>query len=509
MTAVATPTERRVSGISRTGTTPKTQGPLKAYITQTLIDGRWVDAIGQETFPTYNPATGETIAEVASSDQRDVDLAVAAARRAFDEGPWPKMSGRQRGKLLYKLADLVEQHADELGRLEVLNNGKPISEVRAADLPLVISTFRYFAGWADKIAGETLPVDDQFGRFLAYTKREPVGVAGQIIPWNFPMLMATWKWAPALAAGCTSILKPAEQTPLTALRLGELAMEAGFPEGVINIVNGYGETAGDAIVKHPGVDKIAFTGEYKTGQLIMANAAPTLKRLTFELGGKSPNIVFADADMEQAVQGAMTGIFFNQGEVCCAGSRLFVEEQAHDEFVDRFAEAARNRRLGDPLDPETEQGAQVSEEQFRKILDYIEVGKKEAKCVAGGERFGNKGWFVQPTIFTEVHNDMRIAQDEIFGPVVTVIPFNDVGDVVRQSNQTIYGLASAVWTKDISKAFRVADSIRAGTVWINCYNTFDPNVPFGGYKFSGHGRECGKDALNNYTETKTVWVHLD
>jgi aldehyde dehydrogenase (NAD+) len=476
-------------------------------LTKNLIGGKWVDADSGRTFDVFNPATGEVLAQVAAGSKSDVDKAVAAARKAFD-GPWSRFSARERGKLLFKFADLIEENADELARLEVLNNGKPIREVLAADLPLVVSTFRYFAGWADKITGETIPVDRAMGNFFCYTRREPVGVCGQIIPWNFPMLMLTWKWAPALACGNTVVLKPAEQTPLTALRLGELAMQAGFPEGVVNIVNGLGETAGDALVRHPDVDKIAFTGEYRTAQIIMRNAADTLKRITFELGGKSPNVVFADADIDQAVDGAMTGIFFNQGEVCCAGSRLFVEQSVHDKFVEKFAAKAEARRLGDPLDPRTEQGAQVSQEQFDKIMSYIELGKKEARCVAGGERFGNRGWFVKPTIFTGVDNRMRIAQEEIFGPVVSVMPFKDAGEVLRKSNETIYGLAAAVWTRDIAKAHRFANSLRAGTVWVNCYNTFDAAAPFGGYKFSGQGRECGKDALNHYTEVKTVWVNL-
>ena len=386
-------------------------------LTKNLIGGKWRDAESGRTFDVFNPATGEVLAKVAAGAKADVEEAVAAARKAFN-GPWSKFSARERGKLLFKLADLIEENADDLARLEVLNNGKPIREVLAADLPLVVSTFRYFAGWADKITGETIPLDRAMGNFFCYTRREPVGVCGQIIPWNFPMLMLTWKWGPALACGNTVVLKPAEQTPLTALRIGELALEAGFPEGVVNIVNGLGETAGDALVRHPDVDKIAFTGEYKTAQIIMRNAADTLKRITFELGGKSPNVVFADADIDQAVDGAMTGIFFNQGEVCCAGSRLFVEQSVHDEFVEKFAAKADARRLGDPLDPRTEQGAQVSEEQFDKVMSYIELGKKEARCVAGGERFGERGWFVKPTIFTGVDNRMRIAQEEIFGPVV-------------------------------------------------------------------------------------------
>ncbi|QDU33695.1 Putative aldehyde dehydrogenase AldA [Poriferisphaera corsica] len=471
--------------------------------TKNLIDGKWVDAASGRTFNAYNPSTSEVIAEVAESDANDVDRAVRAAQDAF-QGSWSKFTSRERGKLLYKLADLIEDNADELAALETLNNGKPISEVKAADVPLVIATFRYYAGWADKIYGETVPIDSN--DFFVYTKKEAVGVCGQIIPWNFPMLMLAWKWGPALAAGNTIILKPAEQTPLTALRIGELAMEAGFPKGVINIVNGFGESAGDALVKHRGVDKIAFTGHYETAQLIMKSAADTLKRITFELGGKSPNVVFADADMEQAVQGAMMGIFFNQGEVCCAGSRLFVEQSSHDEFIEKFKVAAESHRVGDPFDLKTQQGAQVSKEQYEKILSYIDIGKNEAELVTGGEPAQDKGWFVKPTIFAGVSNDMRIAQEEIFGPVVSVIPFKDHDDLIRQANDTVYGLAAAVWTQNISKAMRLANEVRAGTVWVNCYNTFDPAAPFGGYKFSGHGRECGKDAIHNYVETKTVWV---
>jgi len=484
--------------------------PVDITRTKNLINGEWCDAASGKTLEAFNPATGEVIAKVADSASEDIDRAVAAARRALESGPWPAMSARDRGKLLYRLAELVEKNADDLAALEVLNNGKPIGEVNFADVPLVAETFRYFAGWADKITGDTIPVDRTMGNFFCYTRREPVGVCGQIIPWNFPMLMAAWKWGPALACGNTVVLKPAEQTPLTALRLGELATEAGFPPGVINIVNGVGETAGDALVCHPGVDKIAFTGEYKTAQIICRRAADTLKRTTFELGGKSPSVVFADADLDMAVSGAMTGIFFNQGEVCCAGSRIFVEDGIHDAFVERFKAAADSRRLGNPFSPETQQGAQVSREQFDKVMRYIDIGKNEdhATCVAGGEQFGDKGWFVKPTIFTDVRNDMRIAQEEIFGPVAAVLKFSAMDDVIKQANTTMYGLAAAVWTSDMTKAFAVAHAVRAGTVWVNCYNTFDPAAPFGGYKFSGHGRENGKDALEAYSEVKTVWVNL-
>ena len=484
--------------------------PPKVTETRLLINGEWCDADSGKTFACINPATGDIIAQMAEGDAADIDRAVKSARKAFDTGPWPKMSARDRGNLLLKLADLISENAEELAALEVLDNGKPITEALNADIPMVQAAYRYYGGWADKIYGETIPVDRAMGNFFCYTRREPVGVCGQIIPWNFPLLMMAWKWGPALACGNTVILKPAEQTPLGALRVGALAMEAGFPPGVINIVNGFGETAGDALVKHPDVDKIAFTGEYKTAQIIMANAAPTLKRLTFELGGKSPNVVFADADLDQAAQGAMAGIFFNQGEVCCAGSRLFVEQSVHDEFVDRFKTLAEQRRLGDPFDPQTEQGAQVSEEQFDKVMKYIDIGKNEDKatCVTGGERFGDRGFFVKPTIFTGVNNQMRIARDEIFGPVVSVLPFSDFDGLVADANDTQYGLASAVWTKDITKAHAFADAVKAGTVWVNCYNTFDIAAPFGGYKFSGHGRECGRDVLDHYTETKTVWINL-
>ena len=491
-------------------TTLTAQGPAtapKVRKTRMLIDGEWVDSLSGKTFATLNPATEETIAEIAQGGPEDIHRAAVAARRAFDEGPWPRMDARDRVRLLDRLADLIEQNTDELAALETLDNGKPISDSRNVDLPLVIDCFRYYAGWADKIHGETIPIR---GNYFCYTRREPIGVCGQIIPWNFPLLMVAWKWGPALAAGNTVVLKPAEQTPLSALRLGELAMEAGFPPGVINIVPGFGETAGAALVKHPQVDKIAFTGEYITAQSIMRDASDTLKRLSFELGGKSPNIVFADADLDAAVEGAFFGLFFNQGQCCCAGSRLFVEDRIHDEFARRLAEKAGKQTLGDPFDAATEQGPQVDQAQYDKVLRYIERGKAEgATCLAGGTVVEGKGYYVKPTVFDDVNDDMAIATDEIFGPVMSILRFKDIDEVITRSNNTFYGLAAAVWTRDVGKAHRIAHSLRAGTVWINCFDVFDAAAPFGGYKMSGVGRELGEYALEHYTELKTVTMSLD
>ncbi len=475
--------------------------------TQLLIDGKWVDAISGKTFVTINPATEEVIAEVAEGDAADIDLAVKAARKAFESGPWSKMDARDRGRLIYRLADLIEENIEELAALESLDNGKPIRDSRAADLPLVIDCLRYYAGWADKIEGTTIPIR---GNHFCYTRREPLGVAGQIIPWNFPLLMVAWKWAPALTAGCTILMKPAEQTPLSCLRLAELALEAGIPPGVINVVPGYGPTAGAALVKHPDVDKIAFTGEDATAKIIMADAAATLKRLTFELGGKSPNVVFADCDLDAAVAGAEFGLFFNQGQCCCAGSRLFVEESVHEEFVAKIVAKAAARKLGDPLNPETTQGPQVDRAQMDKILSYIQKGTDAgAKCVTGGSRFGSKGYFVEPTVFDHVTDEMSIATDEIFGPVLSILPFKNVDEVVTRANNTHFGLAAAVWTSDVKKAHLMASQIKAGTVWVNCYDVFDAAAPFGGFKRSGIGRELGAAGLASYTELKTVTMNLD
>lgn len=479
----------------------------KVRQTKLLINGKWQDAVSGKTFATVNPATEEVIAQVAEGDAADIDLAAKAARKAFESGPWSKMDARDRGRLLSKLADLMEENIEELAALETLDNGKPIRDSRAADLPLAIDCLRYYAGWADKLTGETIPIR---GNYFCYTRREPTGVVGQIIPWNFPLLMLAWKWGPALASGCTVLMKPAEQTPLSALRVGELAMEAGFPAGVINIIPGYGPTAGAAIVKHPEVDKIAFTGEHRTAQIIMTDAAQTLKRLTFELGGKSPNVIFADADLDAAVAGTEFGLFFNQGQCCCAGSRVFVEESVHAEFVDKLVKRAAQRKLGDPFDPETIQGPQVDKDQFDKILGYIDKGQAAgAKCLTGGKRYGDKGFFVQPTIFDQVTDNMPIATDEIFGPVLSVLPFKKVDEVIDRANKTMFGLAAAVWTRDVGKAHHFAKNVRAGTVWVNCYDVFDAAAPFGGFKMSGIGRELGAAALQNYTELKTVTMSLD
>src|ERR1700689_1119919 len=470
-----------------------------------LIGGQWLDAQSGKTFETYNPATGEVLAHVAEGDRAGINQAVAAARKAFESGPWPDMSPAERGRLLWKLSDLVEQHHEELAELETLDNGKPLFFSRIVDVPTVVEVFRYMAGWATKIEGTTIPISAPFAKYFAYTLCEPVGVVGQIIPWNFPLIMAAWKLAPALAVGCTCVLKPAEQTPLTALRLGELIHEAGFPDGVVNIVPGFGETAGAALASHPDVDKIAFTGSTEVGRLILKAAAGNLKKVSLELGGKSPNIIFDDADLDSAIPGAASAIFFNQGQCCCAGSRLYVEKKAFDKVVEGVAANASKIRVRQGFDPDSDLGPLVSEEQLNRVCGYLESGGKEgAKAVTGGSREGTTGYFVKPTVLVNTNPKMKVVQEEIFGPVVTAIPFSDPSEIVATANDTIYGLAAGIWTRDIKKAHSMASKIKAGTVWINCYNVFDASLPFGGYKQSGWGREMGHEVLEHYTEVKSV-----
>lgn len=477
------------------------KGLVKVPRIQLLIDGKFQDSQSNKTFDSINPVTEEVIARIAEGDAADIDLAVKAARRAF-EGPWGRMDSRERGRLMMKWADLIDAHTEEFARLEVLDNGKPIEEALGYDIPSAAATIHYFAGWADKVEGKTIPVS---GPYFTHTRREPVGICGLIIPWNFPLAMAAWKLGPALAAGCTTVLKPAEQTPLTALWAGELALEAGIPPGVVNIVPGFGETAGAALVKHPGVEKIAFTGEYTTAQAIKAATTDSMKRMTFELGGKSPNIIFDDADLDEAVDGAFGAIFLNQGQNCCAGSRAFVHETIYDEFVRKLADKAAKRKIGDPFDHNTEHGPQIDQAQFDKIMHYIDLGREQgAECVTGGDRVFDRGYFIAPTVFSAVRDDMAIATDEIFGPVVSVLKFRDTDEVIRRANDTRFGLSSAVWTQDIDKAYTVTEGLKAGTVWINCYNIVDPAAPFGGFKMSGVGRELSEQALDAYTETKTV-----
>lgn len=475
-----------------------------------LIDGQWVTSASGKVFGTDNPATGEVLAQVAEGDSEDINRAVQAARKAFESGPWPKMTPSQRGRLLWKLADLIEEHTEELAQLETLDNGKPIKYSRAGDVPMTIDHFRYFAGWATKVEGDTIPVS--IPNMFTYTLREPVGIVGQIIPWNFPLQMASWKLAPALACGNTVILKPAEQTPLAALRLGELICEAGFPDGVVNIVPGFGETAGAALAAHPGVDKIAFTGSTEVGKKILRASVDNLKKVTLELGGKSPNIIFPDADLKFAVRGTLNAIFFNQGQICTAGSRLFVHTSVYDQVLNGLTDAARKMKLGQGIDPSTELGPLISHEQWERVTGYIASGKREgATTTTGGGRPDNAaltGYFVQPTVFENVRDDMTIAREEIFGPVVATLPFEDIEEVAARANSSIYGLAAGVWTSDVKRVHKMAAALKAGVVWVNTYNMFDAAAPFGGYKQSGYGREMGHAVLDAYTQTKTVWINL-
>jgi len=494
-----------------TVTTPNLHPSVAEFIAKRrpmLINGQWVQAASGKTFPTYDPSTGEILAEVAEGDREDIDRAVKAARAAFDRGPWRRMHPSERGKLMWKLAELIDSHTQEFAELESLDNGKPLTIARAADVPLAADMFRYMGGWATKIEGSTIPLSVPYtpgARYHAYTVREPIGVVGQIIPWNFPLLMAAWKLGPALASGCTVVLKPAEQTPLSALLLGELIIEAGFPAGVVNIVTGFGETAGAALAAHPDVDKIAFTGSTEVGRLIVHAAAGNLKKVTLELGGKSPNVILKDADLAMAIPGAASAIFFNHGQCCCAGSRLYVDQSIYDEVVEGVAGEARKIHIGPGMDSRTQLGPLVSDEQLKRVCGYIESGFQQgAKALTGGHQVGSKGYFVEPTVLVNTKPSMKVVQEEIFGPVVTAMPFKDLEELVPMANDSAYGLAAGIWTRDINKAHQVAEELRAGTVWINCYNIFDAALPFGGYKQSGWGREMGKEALELYTETKAV-----
>ena len=473
-----------------------------------FINNEWVDSVSGKTFPTINPCNGEKICDVAEGDKADVDLAVAAAREAFKLGsPWRTMDASMRGRLLYKLADLIERDREYLAQLETLDNGKPYKAAYAGDLHLTIECYRYYAGWADKIFGKTIPID---GPYMSMTRHEPVGVCGQIIPWNFPLVMQAWKLGPALACGCTVVMKPAEQTPLSALYVAALIKEAGFPPGVVNIIPGYGPTAGGAIANHGDINKVAFTGSTEVGHIILEAAGKTnLKRVTLELGGKSPCVVLKDADLDLAVESAHEYLFYNQGQCCCAGSRIFVEEAIYDEFVALSIERAKKRKVGNPYDDDTDQGPQVDKDQFDKIMGLIESGKQEgAKLECGGKQVGDKGYFVEPTVFTNVSDDMRIAKEEIFGPVMQIMKFKDIDEVITRANKSHYGLAAAIFTQDLDRAMMLAQGLQAGSVWINCYNVFLVQSPFGGFKESGIGRELSEYALHEYTEVKTITIRM-
>jgi len=484
-----------------------TAAPRKLF-----INGQWTDAASGKTFATPNPATGQTLANVAEGDAEDINRAVHAARRAFEDGPWGRMTPSDRGRLIWKIGDLILEHADELAQLESLDNGKPVAVARGADVPLAADLFHYMAGWATKIEGNTIDISVPYmpgANFHSYTLREPLGVVGQIIPWNFPLLMAAWKLGPALTTGNCVVLKPAEQTPLTALRLAEILAEAGLPDGVVNVVTGFGETAGAALAAHDDVDKVAFTGSTEVGKLIVqASGASNLKKLTLELGGKSPNIVFDDAEAG-AVEGAANAIFFNHGQCCVAGSRLFVQEDRFDEVVNGVAEIAKGIKLGPGMDSGTQMGPLVSEEQLQRVTGFLESGREDgATTITGGGRFGDHGYFVEPTVITNTRPEMKIVREEIFGPVVVAAPFRTLDEIAAEANNSDYGLGAGIWTKDISKAHALAKKLRAGTVWINCYNVFDASLPFGGYKQSGWGREMGHEVIEAYTEVKAVTTQL-
>lgn len=479
-----------------------------------LIDGQWLDSKSGETFEVYNPATGQVIAHAQSGNKEDIDLAVAAARRAFDDhSEWRKMTPSARGRIVSRIGDLILKYGEELAQLESLDNGKPIAVARAADVVLAADLFHYMSGFATKLEGNTIQLSVPYtpgAEYHAYTRREPIGVVGQIIPWNFPLLMAAWKLGPALTSGCTIVLKPAEETPLTAIRLGEICQEAGLPNGVLNIVTGFGETTGAPLATHPGVDKVAFTGSTEVGKLIVKAAAHDLKKLTLELGGKSPNIVLNDANLDIAIPGAASAIFFNQGQCCAAGSRLFIQDKIYDQVVAGISDYAKNLKVGPGLDPTTQLGPLVSQNQYDRVTGFIQSGREQgASMAAGGGRWGNEGYFVEPTVIVNAADTAKVVQEEIFGPVVVATRFKELDDdLVRRANDSVYGLASGIWSQDISKVHKLAGRLRAGTVWVNCYNIFDAALPFGGFKQSGWGREMGSAVLNNYLETKSVCVSL-
>jgi phenylacetaldehyde dehydrogenase len=490
--------------------------PLVRDFTETerslLIGGEWSPAASGKTFETYDPSTGEVLAHVAEADAEDIDRAVRAARKAFDDGPWGKLTPSERGRLVHRVGDLIMEHADELAALETLDNGKPFAIAKAADIPLSADLFWYMSGWATKLDGRTNEPHVPYkpgSEWHAYTRREPVGVVGQIIPWNFPLLMAAWKLGPALSCGNTVVLKPAEQTPLSALRLGELILEAGIPPGVVNIVPGYGETAGAALAAHPDVDKVAFTGSTEIGKTIVHAAAGNLKKVSLELGGKSPNIVFPDADMEKAIPGAAMATFFNHGQCCIAGTRLFVEESVFDEVVSGVADQAKSLKVGPGMDEDTDMGPLVSQEQFERVTGYLERGATEgARAVTGGRAMDRPGYFVEPTLLVDTKPEMSVWREEIFGPVIAAAPFDDLETLARDANDTPYGLGAGIWTQDVSRVHRLSKLLKAGTVYVNTYNIFPAEMPFGGYKESGWGREMGPEVLESYTETKSVIIEL-
>ncbi len=480
---------------------------------QMLIDGKWVQAESGKTFDVIDPSTTDVIGQAAEGDKADVDKAVKAARKAFESGPWPNMAPHDRGKLLHRVGDLILENLDTLAELESLDNGKPITIAKAADVPLAADMFHYMSGWCTKRHGYTIPLNvmyDPDAEYHVYTRKEPVGVVGQIIPWNFPLLMAVWKLAPALTMGCTVVLKVAEETPLSAIKLGEILQEAGIPDGVVNIVTGFGDTAGAHLANHSGIDKVAFTGSTEVGRKIVQASANDLKKVSLELGGKSPNIVLGDADIDTAIAGAADGILFNHGQCCAAGSRLFVQENIYDQVVEGIAEHFKKVKLGPGLDPSTEMGPVVSKDQFTRVSEYLDIGSKEgAKVMGGGNKPAGNGYFIEPTVLADAKPGMRVVEEEIFGPVVAAMPFKEFDDdLVAQANNSIYGLAAGIWTNDLSKAHKLAARLKSGSVWINCYNIFNSALPFGGYKQSGWGREMGEAVLDNYTEEKAVSIRL-